>query len=85
MKNKSILWNEDDMGATFEYGEVPADLVDQVGEMREYMMEAAAEANDDLMEAYLEDGELSEDDIKRGLRARTLANEIVPVLGWICV
>jgi len=81
VKNKSILWNEDDMGATFEYGEVPADLVDQVGEMREYMMDAAAEANDDLMEAYLEDGELSEDDIKRGLRARTLANEIVPVLG----
>ena len=81
VKNKSILWNEDDMGATFEYGEVPADLVDQVGEMREYMIEAAAEANDDLMEAYLEDGELSEDDIKRGLRARTLANEIVPVLG----
>jgi len=81
VKNKSILWNEDDMGATFEYGEVPADLVDQVGEMREYMMEAAAEANDELMEAYLEDGELSEADIKRGLRARTLANEIVPVLG----
>ena len=81
VKNKSILWNEDDMGATFEYGDVPADLVDQVGEMREYMMEAAAEANDELMEAYLEDGELSEADIKRGLRARTLANEIVPVLG----
>ena len=81
VKNKSILWNEDDLGATFEYGEVPADLVDQVSEMREYMMEAAAEANDELMEAYLEDGELSETDIKRGLRARTLANEIVPVLG----
>ena len=81
VKNKSILWNEDDMGATFEYGDVPADLVDQVGEMREYMMEAAAEANDELMEAYLEDGGLSEADIKRGLRARTLANEIVPVLG----
>ena len=81
VKNKSILWNEDDMGATFEYGDVPADLFDQVGEMREYMMEAAAEANDELMEAYLEDGELSEADIKRGLRARTLANEIVPVLG----
>jgi elongation factor G len=81
VKNKSILWNEDDMGVTFEYGDVPADLVDQVGEMREYMMEAAAEANDELMEAYLEDGGLSEADIKRGLRARTLANEIVPVLG----
>ncbi|WP_435214278.1 elongation factor G [Luminiphilus sp. nBUS_16] len=81
VKNKSILWNEDDMGATFEYGDVPADLVDQVSEMRESMMEAAAEANDELMEVYLEDGELSEDDIKRGLRIRTLANEIVPVLG----
>ena len=81
VKNKSILWNEDDMGATFEYGDVPADLVDQVSEMREHMMEAAAEANDELMEAYLEDGELSEEDIKRGLRMRTLANEIVPVLG----
>ena len=81
VKNKSILWNEDDMGATFEYGDVPADLVDQVNEMREHMMEAAAEANDELMEAYLEGGELSEEDIKRGLRIRTLANEIVPVLG----
>ena len=81
VKNKSILWNEDDMGATFEYGDVPADLVDQVNEMREHMMEAAAEANDEPMEAYLEGGELSEEDIKRGLRIRTLANEIVPVLG----
>ena len=85
VKNKSILWNEDDMGATFEYGDVPADLVDQVGEMREYMMEAAAEANDELMEAYLEDGELSEADIKRGLRARPLSNEIVPGLGGSAV
>ena len=49
--------------------------------MREVMVEAAAEANDELMNAYLDEGDLSEDDIKRGLRERTLANEIVPVLG----
>ncbi len=81
VKNKSILWSEDDMGTTFVYGDVPDDMVDQVGEMREFMLEAAAEADDDLMNRYLEDGELSEDEIMRGLRIRTLANEIVPVLG----
>ena len=81
VKNKSILWNEDDMGMTFDYGEVPEDLADTVAEMREFMIEAAAEADDELMERYLESGELSEEEIKRGLRKRTLANEIVPVLG----
>jgi elongation factor G len=81
IKNKSILWNEDDQGMTFDYGEVPEDLVDKVAELREYMVEAAAEANEDLMTKYLEEGELSEEEIKQGLRARTLANEIVPVLG----
>ncbi len=81
IKNKSIFWNEDDQGMTFDYGEVPADLVDKVAELREYMVEAAAEANEDLMTKYLEEGELSEEEIKQGLRARTLANEIVPVLG----
>jgi len=81
VKQKAIIWNEDDMGMTFEYQDVPEDLVDQVAEMREYMVEAAAEADEDLMTKYLEDGELSEDEIKRGLRIRTLANEIVPVLG----
>jgi elongation factor G len=81
VKNKAIIWNEDDMGMTFEYAEIPAELEDVVAEMREYMVEAAAEANEELMTKYLEEGELSEDDIKAGLRARTLANEIVPVLG----
>jgi elongation factor G len=81
IKNKSILWNEDDQGMTFEYGDVPEALTEKVAELREYMVEAAAEANEDLMTKYLEEGELSEEEIKQGLRARTLANEIVPVLG----
>ena len=81
IKNKAIIWNEGDRGTTFEYGPVPVDLVDQCDEMREYLVEAAAEANDALMDAYLETGELSEEQIKAGIRARTLANEIVPVLG----
>jgi len=81
IKNKAIIWNEEDRGTTFEYQPVPDDLADQCDEMREYLVEAAAEANDELMDAYLETGELSEDQIKAGIRARTLANEIVPVLG----
>lgn len=81
IKNKSILWNEDDQGMTFEYGDVPEALTDKVAELREYMVEAAAEANEYLMTKYLEEGELSEEEIKQGLRVRTLANEIVPVLG----
>jgi elongation factor G len=81
IKNKAIIWNEEDRGTTFEYGPVPDDLVDQCDEMHEYLVEAAAEANDELMDAYLETGELSEEQIKAGIRARTLANEIVPVLG----
>ncbi len=81
IKNKAIVWNEEDRGTTFEYEPVPDDLVDQCYEMREYLVEVAAEANDELMDAYLETGELSEEQIKAGIRARTLANEIVPVLG----
>ena len=81
LKNKAIIWSEDDMGMTFEYADVPGELEDEVAEMREYMMEAAAEATEELMDKYLEEGELSEDEIKRGIRARTLANEIVPVMG----
>ena len=81
LKMKAIIWNEDDMGMTFSYEEVPADMLDTCEAMRENMVEAAAEANDELMEKYLEDGELTEDEIKQGIRARTLANEIIPVLG----
>jgi elongation factor G len=81
VKNKAIIWNEADQGMTFEYADVPADMVDEVNEMREFLMEAAAEANDEYMEKYLEEGELTEEEIKKGIRARTLANEIIPVLG----
>ena len=81
IKNKAIVWNESDRGVSFEYGSVPDELVDQCYEMRESVVEAAAEANDELMDQYLETGVLSEDQIKVGLRIRTLANEIVPVLG----
>ncbi|WP_461521418.1 elongation factor G [Porticoccus sp.] len=81
LKMKAILWNEADQGMTFEYAEIPEDMLDECEEMREFMVEAAAEANDELMEKYLEEGELTEEEIKQGLRLRTLANEIVPVLG----
>ncbi|WIO74523.1 elongation factor G [Porticoccaceae bacterium LTM1] len=81
VKMKAIHWNPNDMGMTFEYGEIPADLLDECEEMREHLIEAAAEASDELMDKYLEGGELSEEEIKVGIRQRTLANEIVPVLG----
>jgi len=81
VKMKAILWNESDQGMTFEYADIPADLVDECDEMREYMVEAAAEADDDLMEKYLEEGELTEEEIVSAIRQRTLANEIVPVFG----
>ena len=81
IKNKAILWDESDRGVSFDYGPVPDELVDQCDEMRELVVEAAAEASDELMDQYLEAGVLSEDQIKVGLRIRTLANEIVPVLG----
>jgi elongation factor G len=81
VKMKSILWSEDDQGMTFEYDDIPTDLQDVCEEMREHMVEAAAEANDELMEKYLEEGDLTEEDIVAGIRKRTLANEIVPVFG----
>ncbi|MDB4493233.1 elongation factor G [Pseudomonadales bacterium] len=81
VKMKAIIWSEEDMGTTFEYEDIPADLQDVCAEMHEYLVEAAAEANDELMEKYLEGGELTEEEVKAGIRVRTLANEIVPVLG----
>ena len=81
VKNKAIFWNEADQGMTFEYADVPDEMVEQVREMREFMIENAAEATDEMMEKYLEGGELTEEEIKAGIRKRTLANEIVPVLG----
>jgi len=81
VKMKAVLWNENDMGMTFEYGDVPADMLEECMEMREFVVEAAAEATEELMDKYLEDGELTEEEIKQGIRARTLASEIVPVFG----
>ncbi|AKH68593.1 translation elongation factor EF-G [Spongiibacter sp. IMCC21906] len=81
VKMKAIIWNMEDQGMTFTYEDIPAELQDTCEEMREYMVEAAAEATDELMEKYLEGGELSEEEIKAGIRQRTLANEIIPVFG----
>ena len=81
VKMKAIIWNEADQGMSFTYEDIPADLQDTCEEMREYMMEAAAEATEELMEKYLEEGALTEEEIKAGIRARTLANEIIPVFG----
>jgi elongation factor G len=77
IKMKAINWNESDLGMTFTYEEVPADLMDRAQHLRTELIEAAAEATDELMDKYLEGFDLSEDDIKFGLRKRTLANEIV--------
>ena len=81
VKMKSILWSENDQGMTFEYGGIPADMLDDCQRMHDDIIEAAAEATDDLMEKYLEGEALTEAEIKQGLRIRTLANDIVPVLG----
>ena len=80
IKMKAIIWNESDQGLTYEEEDIPADLVDDAEQWRENMVEAAAEANEEIMEKYLEEGELSAEEIKAGLRIRTLANEIVPAL-----
>ncbi len=77
LRGKAILWNEDDMGMTFEEGDIPADMQDTVDQYYEQMVEAAAEGSEELMEKYLEEGELTVDEIKEGLRARTLNNEII--------
>ena len=81
IKMKAILWNESDQGMTFDYADIPAEMLDDCEAMREQIVEVAAEANDELMDKYLEGETLSPDEIKQGIRARTLANEIVPVFG----
>jgi len=80
VKMKAIYWNEEDMGTTFEEKDVPEDLVELCNKYREQMVEAAAEATEELMDKYLNGGDLSEDEIYKGLRIRTLANEIVCAL-----
>ena len=80
VKMKAIYWDEASQGMKFEMRDIPADLVDLAQEWREKMVEAAAESSEDLMNKYLEDGDLSEDEIKGALRARTIAGEIVPMM-----
>jgi elongation factor G len=78
VRMKAIYWNSADQGTTYEAREIPDHLQAEAETAREYMVECAAEANEELMEAYLEEGELSEAQIIEGLRAGTLANDIVP-------
>jgi len=80
VKMKAIYWNEDDRGASYKEKDIPADLLTLAEEWREKMVESAAEANEELMDKYLEGGALTNEEIKQGIRLRTLANEIVPVL-----
>jgi elongation factor G len=77
---QGIYWDEASQGMKFERREIPAELIDQAKEWREKMVEAAAEANEELMNKYLETGKLSVEELKKGLRVRTINNEIVPML-----
>ncbi|MFZ3087405.1 MAG: elongation factor G [Methylotenera sp.] len=80
IKMKAIYWDEASQGMKFDYRDIPAELKAECDKWRENMVEAAAEANEDLMNKYLEEGDLSEADILAGLRARTIASEIVPMM-----
>ena len=80
IKMKAIIWDEASQGMKFDYRDIPAELKEKAAEWREKMLEAAAEADEDLMNEYLENGDLPEDKIKAGLRKRTIANEIQPML-----
>ena len=80
VKMKAIVWDDASQGTKFEYGDIPADLVDTCNEWREKLVEAAAESSEDLMNKYLEEGDLAEDEIKKALRQRTIAGEIVPMM-----
>jgi elongation factor G len=80
IRMKAIYWDEASQGMKFELRDIPADLQDEAQEWREKMVESAAEASEELMNKYLEDGDLSEAEIKQGLRSRTVASEIVPMM-----
>jgi len=80
IRMKAIYWNEEDMGATYRLEEIPAEMKAQCQEWHDKLVESAAEANEELMESYLENGDLSEEDMRKGIRVRALANEIVPAL-----
>ena len=77
---RAIYWDDQSLGMDYEVGDIPAELLEEANTRREQLIEAAAEANETLMETYLETGELSTDQIRQGVRARTLANEIVPAV-----
>ena len=81
VKMKATYWNQEDQCMSFEYADIPEELREICATMHEFLVETAAEANEELMEKYLDEQPLTEADIKSGLRQRTLANEIVPVLG----
>ncbi len=80
VRGRAMYWDDRSMGMKFTEEDIPEEMLGACREAREQLMEAAAEANEELMDAYLEKGELSEQQVKQGIRARTLANEIVPVL-----
>ena len=80
IKMQAIYWEESSMGMKFDYRDIPADLIETCNEWRSKLVETAAEANEEIMNKYLETGDLSEKDILEGLRIRTIANEIVPML-----
>ena len=80
IKMRAIYWDEASMGMTFDYRDIPTDLVDTCNEWRSKLVETAAEANEEIMNKYLETGDLSEKEILEGLRIRTISNEIVPML-----
>jgi len=80
MRMKAIIWNEKDLGITYEEQDIPAELADDAAIYREQMIEAAAEGSDELMEAYLDSGELSNEQIIQGLRVRTISGDIVPIM-----
>ncbi len=77
LRMKAIYWEEENMGASYEQKDIPDELAEQAAEYREQMVEAAAEANEELLDKFLEEGDLTNEEIIEGLRARTLANEIV--------
>ncbi len=80
LRMKAIYWNTEDMGLTYDEKEIPAELLEKAKTYRSQMMEAAAEANEEVMEKYLETGDLTDEEIVSGLRQRTLNNEIIPAL-----
>ncbi len=80
IRMKALYWNASDKGLTYEEGDVPAELLELATEWRENLIETAAESSDELMELYLEDGELSDAQIVEGIRVRTIAGEIVPTM-----